>query len=75
MNPLNKQEGGNHYKDFKIQPVEFIEENKIGFCAGNVIKYICRHESKGGEEDLKKAIHYIELLIEINKNETPTKKN
>ena len=62
---LSQQVGGSHYKDMVIQPVEFIEKNNLGFCAGNVIKYICRYKNKNGIEDLKKARHYIDLLIEI----------
>lgn len=61
---LAKQVGGDHYKKMAIQPVEFIEANKLGFCEGNAIKYICRWKDKNGIEDLKKARHYIELLIE-----------
>lgn len=63
MNPYKKQVAGNHYKDFKIQPIEFILKNNISFCEGNVIKYICRYKTKGGLQDLEKAKHYIELLI------------
>lgn len=63
MNPFKKQIAGNHYKDFKIQPIEFILKNNISFCEGNVIKYICRYKTKGGLQDLEKAKHYIELLI------------
>lgn len=59
------QEGGTHYKTMSIQPVEFIHVNGLGFCEGNVIKYICRHKDKNGVEDLKKARHYIDLLIEM----------
>jgi Protein of unknwon function (DUF3310) len=66
-NALDKQVGGEHYKHFAIQPVEFIEKNELGFCVGNVIKYVCRHKAKNGSEDLEKAKHYIELLIELNK--------
>lgn len=62
---LGRQEGGNHYKDMAIQPVEFIHRNRIGFCAGNVIKYVCRYQQKNGVEDLKKARHYIDLLIQL----------
>ena len=62
---MSHQEGGNHYKDMAIQPVEFIHHNKLGFCAGNVIKYVCRYQQKNGVEDLKKARHYIDLLIEM----------
>ena len=65
MSALDTQVGGSHYKNMVIQPVEFIEKNNIGFCAGNVIKYICRYKNKNGIEDLKKARHYIDLLIEI----------
>ncbi len=65
MSALNTQVGGSHYKNMVIQPVEFIEKNNLGFCVGNVIKYICRYKNKNGIEDLKKARHYIDLLIEI----------
>ena len=64
-NPLNVQEGGNHYKGMKIQPVEFIHANDISYLEGNVIKYVCRHRNKNKIEDLKKARHYIDLLIEM----------
>ena len=59
---LDKQVGGKHYKNMKIQPAEFINENKLLFAEGNAIKYICRHQSKGKEEDVRKAIHYFCLL-------------
>ena len=58
-----KQVGGSHYKKYKIQPSVFINENKILFAEGNAIKYICRHQDKGKKEDLLKAIHYIEMII------------
>jgi hypothetical protein len=61
---LDKQVGGKHYKNMKIQPAEFINENKLLFAEGNAIKYICRHQSKGKEEDVKKAIHYLEMILE-----------
>ena len=61
---LNKQVGGKHYADMKIQPVEFITANELGFLEGNVVKYICRHHAKNGAEDIKKAIHYCELLLQ-----------
>ena len=48
----------------KIQPSKFINDNNLQFAEGNAIKYICRHAYKGGKEDLKKAIHYIEMIIE-----------
>ena len=61
---LNKQVDGNHYKNMKIQPAEFINENKLLFAEGNAIKYICRHRSKGKEKDIDKAIHYLEMIKE-----------
>ena len=62
---LEKQEGGNHYKLLEIQPVEYIHKNNIPYLEGNVIKYITRHRFKNGIEDLKKARHYIDLIIEL----------
>jgi hypothetical protein len=59
-----KQIGGSHYKKYKIQPSLFINKNKILFAEGNAIKYICRHQDKGKKQDLLKAIHYIEMIIE-----------
>ncbi len=59
-----KQIGGTHYKKYKIQPSRFINDNKILFAEGNAIKYICRHQDKGKKQDLLKAIHYIEMIIE-----------
>jgi hypothetical protein len=47
-----------------IQPVEFIVENELGFLEGNIVKYVCRHHAKNGAEDIKKAIHYCELLLQ-----------
>ena len=63
-NPYDTQVGGNHYKDMKIQPSEFINKNKLQFAEGNAIKYICRHGSKGQKQDLEKAKHYIDMIIE-----------
>ncbi len=65
MSALERQEGGNHYKDMAIQPVEFIHRNGIGFIEGCAIKYLCRWRVKGGVEDLKKARHFLDLLIEM----------
>ena len=61
---LEKQIGGNHYKKFRIQPAEFINENKLLFAEGNAIKYICRHSVKGKEQDIRKAMHYLEMILE-----------
>ena len=62
---LNTQIGGEHYKKYSIQPVEFITKNKLGFLEGCVIKRICRYEDKNGREDLEKIKHEIDLLIEL----------
>ena len=62
---LDVQIGGGHYKSYAIQPVEFIHKNKIPYIEGCAIKYLCRWREKGGIEDLKKARHYIELLIDL----------
>lgn len=62
---LDRQVGGNHYKDQPIQHVEFCQRNKIPWCESAAIKYIIRHRKKNGKEDIKKAIHYLELLLEL----------
>ena len=64
MSAYNKQIGGTHYRKMKIQPSKFVIENKLLFPEGNVIKYICRHRYKNGKEDLEKAVHFIEMIIE-----------
>jgi hypothetical protein len=61
---FDKQHGGSHYSSMKIQPMEFALANNLNYGQANAIKYICRYENKNGLEDLKKAIHCIELLIE-----------
>lgn len=61
---LDTQVGGQHYKDLKIQPFEYIHANGIPFAEGSVIKYVTRWRAKGGVEDLKKARHFLDLLIE-----------
>ena len=66
----DKQIGGEHYKHMKIQVTEFVSANDIPFIEGNVIKYVCRHAHKNGKEDVLKAIHYLNLLLEYNYNES-----
>ena len=61
---LTRQVGGNHYREYAIQPAEFINKNKLLFAEGNAIKYIVRASKKGGKEDLLKAKHYIDMIIE-----------
>ena len=62
---LDVQIGGVHYAAKAIQPVQYIHANDIGFFEGNVIKYVTRWKDKGGLDDLRKAKHYIELLLEL----------
>ena len=63
---FDKQVGGNHYKNFKIEPLEFCQVNKLDYCESNVIKYVCRWKHKGDPiENLDKAIHNLELLKEL----------
>jgi len=64
MSAYDKQIGGSHYKNMKIQPSEFINENNLPFAEGNAIKYICRHKHKGERQDLEKAKHYIDMILE-----------
>ena len=62
---LSEQIGGSHYKNMPIQPVAFIQQNKIPYIEGCCIKYLCRWREKNGIEDLKKARHYLDILIEM----------
>ncbi|CUU67728.1 Protein of unknwon function (DUF3310) [Campylobacter hyointestinalis subsp. hyointestinalis] len=64
------QIGGNHYQKMAIQPIDFIIKNNLNFPEGNVIKYLCRYKLKGGVEDLKKARHYLDFLIEACENKS-----
>lgn len=65
MSAFDRQEGGSHYAKYAIQPLEFIVRNNIPFLEGNVIKYVVRWKDKAGIEDLKKARHYLDMLIEL----------
>jgi len=69
MSSLDMQEGGDHYKNMKIQPIEFIQENKMQFLEGCVIKRVCRHRAKNGAEDIRKAIHELNLILELEYNQ------
>jgi len=62
---MTKQVGGDHYSKLAIQPVEYISANKLTYLQGNVIKYVTRYKDKNGLEDLQKARHYIDMLIEL----------
>ena len=58
------QVGGTHYKVKQIQPWDYIAANELGFFEGNIVKYVSRWKDKAGVEDLKKARHYLDKLIE-----------
>ena len=73
MSTYDKQIGGTHYRKMKIQPSKFVIENKLLFPEGNVIKYISRHPYKGGKEDLEKAKHFIDMIIERDYGEEKEK--
>jgi len=66
---ISVQIGGTHYQTMPIQPVEYIQKNKIPFMEGNVVKYVSRWRDKGGVEDLKKARHYLDMLIAFEEKE------
>ena len=72
MSALDTQVAGSHYKNFRIQPVEFIHQNGIGFLEGCVIKRVCRWRNKDGVQDLHKAIHELQLLIEMETTSAPS---
>ncbi len=64
MSAMDRQVSGSHYKTMMIQPLEYALANNLGVCEHAVVKYISRWREKGGVEDLRKAAHYIEILIE-----------
>jgi hypothetical protein len=66
---LKKQVGGDHYKKLKIQPIEYALANNLGICEHAVVKYVSRWKDKNGVEDLRKAIHYLEMMIQREINE------
>ena len=76
-NPLDVQVGGDHYKKYKIQPVEYIQANRLGWIEGSIVKYATRWRDKGGKEDLEKIKHLVDLLIklELTKEEQPVKED
>ena len=70
IDALMKQVGGNHYASMAIQPVEFIVANNLTFLEGNVVKYISRHHAKNGADDVRKALHYCELILRMVYHDT-----
>lgn len=65
LSAFDTQVGGNHYSQYSIQPFVFCQANKIPYAESNIIKYVCRHRNKNGKQDLEKARHYIDMLIEL----------
>lgn len=70
MTAKRNQVGGNHYQVQNVQPIDYILDNELDFCEGNVVKYVTRWKFKNGIEDLKKARHYLDFLIEHEENKT-----
>lgn len=71
MQPASQtQVGGTHYANKPIQPVEYCQRNQLNFCESCVVKYVTRHREKNGKQDIEKAIHFLQLLIEIEYHET-----
>ncbi len=66
MSALKHQEGGSHYKNLAIGPAEYSQKNKLGCCESAVVKYVTRHNFKNGKEDILKARHFLDLLLEID---------
>lgn len=73
MTANDEQVGGRHYIDKAIQPWDYIIANQLGYLEGNIIKYVSRYKEKGGVEDLIKASHYLDKLIEVTRNERISK--
>ena len=73
MSVWKKQVGGNHYRKYKMQPSQFVTENKLLYPEGCVIKYVIRHQDKGGKQDLEKAKHMIDMIIERDYEEEKEK--
>lgn len=69
LDPLASQVGGTHYKGYAIQPAEFITRNNLPFLEGCVIKRVCRHRDKNGAEDIRKAIHELQLILKLQYGE------
>ena len=73
MTANEEQVGGRHYVEKAIQPWDYIIANNMGYLEGNIIKYVSRYKEKGGVEDLIKAAHYLDKLIEVTRNERVSK--
>ena len=65
MSALDRQVGGEHYKNLKIQPAEFAMANNLNYCQVLILRYMMRYRDKNGAEDIDKGIHAFELLREL----------
>lgn len=65
---LNKEVGGTHYKNMKMQPIELIVKANLNFIQGCIVKYVTRYKNKNGKEDIEKAIHNAQLAIDLHSN-------
>lgn len=72
LHPLTTQVGGSHYKELAIQPAEYCQRNRIPYCESSVIRYVTRHREKNGREDIEKAIHCLQLLLELEYPQPPS---
>jgi hypothetical protein len=68
MSVLKDQQGGTHYKNCPIQPATYIHANGLDFFEGCAVKYITRHRVKSGLSDIRKAIHYLQMIAELDYN-------
>lgn len=65
MSALHGQVGGRHYKGLAIQPAEYCQRNRLPYCESSVVRYVTRHREKNGRQDIEKAIHCLQILLEI----------
>jgi hypothetical protein len=70
MSALKQQVGGSHYTKYPIQPVQYVQANRLRYLESSVIKYVTRHQDKGGAQDIRKAIHCLELLLQLEYGES-----
>lgn len=77
MSALDVQVGGSHYRNGTIQPVQYIEANKLQYLEGAVVKRVTRHDKEGGKgrQDIEKAIHELQLLLELRYPKRVTQEN
>ena len=70
QDPMSEQVGGLHYKSLAIQPAEYCQLNRLPYCESSVVRYVTRHREKNGRQDIEKAIHCLQILLEIEYSQT-----